>query len=163
MKDLPGKSIKVSSLFIGFLFVLLVVSGFTILRWAYESSEVLKINNAPVPVAPPAVTPDDKVYLKIDFCKKRDLTDRTTLHLVGNSGARIPINWPTGRAPAQCTVFEQVPLSIPAQTPTGKYHAEFTVCYDINPLKKNRCTTFISQDFSVINRQLNPGAVQVQP
>lgn len=146
--------------------VLMVVAigffGFHVVRWAFAPSEVLVINNAPVPVQPPEVKDGDKIYLEIDYCKKQDVIDDTTLYLIGeNNSAKIAINWPKGRTPVQCAHLPQVPIHIPAQTPSGTYHADFEVCYDINPLKKDRCTTFISQSFRITNQVLDSGDAKV--
>lgn len=151
------QTIRIETLIIIVLLFITVVGGGFLLKWAYQSSEILVVNNSPVPARPPEVKDGDKVFLTIDFCKKGDYADKTTLNLVGDAGAKIAVNWPTSRTTEQCTVYKDVPIPIPAQTPSDTYHAEFEVCYDVNFLKKNRCTTFTSQSFKVVNDKLNPG------
>ncbi len=162
MNEETPRTVKIQTLAIVIMTVIALLSGFFVLRWSYQSSKVLVVNNSPVPVKPPEVIPEGKIFLDIDFCKYNDLTDKTAVTLVGEHGANIAVNWPSGKAPPQCTVLKDVPLPIPAQTPTDTYYAKFEVCYNINYLKKNRCTTFTSQSFKVINSKLSPGDAKAQ-
>lgn len=143
------------------LAILAIAVGFYV-YWSLQPSEVLVVNNSPVPVQPPEVRDGGKVYLTIDFCKKSGAHGTTTLNLIGETvGAKIAIAWPVDTTPEQCQVYPEIPVPIPAQTPTDMYHAEFVTCYDVNPLKRS-CTTFTSRSFKVTNNKLNPGDATVQ-
>lgn len=162
MNELQPKSVRLTTLFLIVMIVITILVGGTAVRWAYQSSQVLIVKNTPVPALPPEVKDGDKVFLNIDYCKTSDAIGTTTVNLVGQKGAKIPINWPEDRSGEGCNKLEAVPVPIPAQTPTDTYHVEFKTCYNVNPLKKNRCTDFTSQDFKVTNSKLNSGDVKVQ-
>lgn len=152
-----------------FTLATIVIIGIVILgilrlsTWLIQPSQVLRVNNSPVPVQPPEVRDGGNVFLTIDFCKASKATGITTLNLIGETAkAKIAVSWPVDTTPKQCAVFKDVPIPIPAQTPSDVYHAEFVTCYTVNPLK-HTCTTFISRSFKVVNSKLNPGDAKVSP
>lgn len=154
--------IRVATLLAILMALTTVITGFIATRWAYAPSEVLIVKNAPVPVRPPEVKDGSKVFLTIDFCKNSDTKGTTSVSLIGKSGPIIAVNWPPDTTPAMCGFLKDVPVPIPAQTPSDTYYVEFVLCYDINPLKENQCTAFKSQNFKVINSKLSPGDAHVE-
>ncbi len=138
-----------------------LVTASILVYWSYQPSVVLTVNNGPVPIHPPEVKDGDKVYLTIDFCQAISSVANTRLRLIGETGALIGIKWPSGRVEKGCNVYKDVPIIIPGQTPSDTYYAEFTTCYDVNPIKSNQCTTFTSQPFKVVNPKLSPGDAKV--
>lgn len=156
------RTIRIATLVAVFMVALLSLGGIRLVSWAFASTEVLVIKNTPVPAKPPEVKDGDRVYLTIDFCKNSNAVGRNTVHLIGSQGAKVSIDWPEDTTKKQCAIFAEIPVPIPAQTPSDTYHVEFITCYDINPLKKNKCSTFTSQSFKVINSKLNPGDAKVQ-
>lgn len=161
MKKEP-RTIKVATLFVMLMTGMALVGGIIVLRWAYAPSTALVINNAPAPTKPVEVKGGEKVFMEVDFCKTTDAEGHTTVYLIGEQGAKISINWPIDRSAKGCTFAPEVPVPIPGQTPTDTYHLEFTTCYDINPLKQDKCTAFTSQNFQVNNAKLNAGDARVR-
>ncbi len=152
------KTVRVITLIVIVAIILLAVGLMRLLTWSFAPNQVLIVRNTPVPVQPPEVKDGGKIYLNIDYCKEVTAVGKTEVNLIGESaGAKIAVAWPDDESKAQCSVLNDVPVPIPAQTPTDTYHVEFVVCYDINPVKRNRCTTFTSQHFKVLNDKLNPG------
>jgi hypothetical protein len=133
-----------------------------VVYWSAQPSTVLTIKNDPVPARPAEVAPDGEILLAIDFCQTISAVMVTEVHLLGEHGADIAVNWPRGRVEKGCNTYPKVPVPIPGQTPTDTYVAVFKSCADINPLKDHQCTTFRSQSFKVVNSKLNPGDAQVK-
>lgn len=166
------KVIKIATLATIAMTVIVLAFGGLITKWASQSADILNVSNSPVPVQPSEVKSGDKVMLAVNFCKKAPGRGITTVQLLGEtSGAKIDVNWPLESLDPVCsselpnrmacdnkdTLHKciPIPLPIPAQTPADIYHAEFRTCYDINPLKKNKCMNFTTQRFKVLNANLN--------
>lgn len=164
MRELGGKTItiKLSRILSIIVSASLIALSLQMFYWTTQPSKVLVINNEPVPVEPPEVKDGGKVFLTIDFCQDISATAVTEVHLVGEQGAKVRVNWPPGRVEKQCSVYPDIPVPIPGQTPTDIYYVEFKSCYDINPLKNNQCTIFKSKSFKVINPKLQPDDAQVE-
>ncbi len=134
------------------------------LFWSYQTPEVLKVHNSPVPVFPPEVQAGTSaVFLDIDYCKNYSLHGKVYVNLIGQTtGAKIAVVWPVDKAPTGCNHLKQVPVLIPPQTPTDTYTVTFLITYgNINPIKEAEPTEFTSQSFKVSNPKLQAGDAQV--
>lgn len=164
--------IKVVTLFTIILVIAAVLFTAISVKWATQSPNVLEVKNSPVPVHPPEVPDGGAVTLSVDFCKRSKNSGQVALNLIGKMGAKIAVVWPPENlqkvcskdmpTKIACTPQEKekdcipVRVPIPAQTPSDTYHAEFNICYNLNPFKKP-CVVFTSKEFRVINSKLNPG------
>ncbi len=155
------KSIKAVTLITIFMAFLILLVGARLVTWSFAPSRVLVVKNSPTPVEPPEVKDGEAVALSIDFCKLTNAWGQTEVNLVGDMGAKIAVAWPVDKTEKGCAFYPKVPVPIPAQTPTDTYKVTFEVCYDVNPLKTNKCTYFESQKFKVINDKLSPGDAKV--
>lgn len=93
------------------------------------------------------VRPGEGVLLHIDYCKKMNLRERRTIALVGGFLRMIPVEQGEGALGCHKIVFNAV--TIPAETPPGKYHLEFTNEYIYNSLR-TISYTWKTDEFQVV-------------
>ncbi len=128
--------------------------------WLIQPSNVLVVKNGPLPVRPQEVNANGgQIIATVDFCKNSSATGKIVVYLAGNNGAKIDVNWPDDTLKKGCKKFD-IPIPIPAQTPTGEYHVVFEATYMVSPIK-NSFTTFQTQTFKVVNDKLQPGDAKV--
>ncbi len=139
-------SMKLSRIIIYLFLVVMAISAGTFLYWSYSDGRVIRVNNGPVPVHPPAQNPDQLIFLTVNYCKLRSGTGTVRRTLV-SSTVRIMLPLQTDSGPKGCQQVD-VPLLIPKGVVPDTYYVHIDVDYQLNPLRKVT-DSFDSQKFTV--------------
>lgn len=137
------------------LIVVAVAIGI-LLKWSFQSTEVLQVKNAPFPtrVVHQEDDKDNVVILTIDYCKVQAVTGTLRISYVSSSReVFLPIS--TERGPKGCTGKQDFPVLLPSDMAPDTYKIKFRAAYDINPLKKNVVSEFESRPFNIGGTPLN--------
>lgn len=138
------------------IFALFMGAG---IYWSLQPDDILTVSNNPVSVRPLEVVNDGAVNLTIKYCKNHRATGKVEVRLVGST-TKVDIPWPTDTTDAGCHTIE-VPVRIPAQTPTDTYRFTFNILYNVNPLKSAIPESFQSQKFHVTNTTLDENTIKI--
>jgi isopentenyl phosphate kinase len=112
----------------------MAVGGSLYLYWSFQSTKVLDIKNAPVPVRPQEINPEATVILHYNYCKRSDVHGVVTGAIVSSS-TKILLPDADEITPRTCKEFD-VPVIIPGQTTDGVYHLEYTATLSQSTLSK---------------------------
>lgn len=128
------------------LFLAMVLALF--LFWTFSNTDVLKVNNDPVPVSKISPTPvaDGQVVFRIDFCKSVGAQGTVRPSFV-NPARELFLPTYEDKLDKGCGIYD-VPVIIPRDIPAGKYHVHYRITYHVNPIK-TVVEEFNSQDFEV--------------
>lgn len=134
--------------------VIAVLVG-TILYWSFADEKVLTVNNEPFPVRTIREHPmaNGVVILKVDFCKHYDIEGDLRISFL-NTDHEVFLPIVKERSPKECKVTE-FPILIPEVIEPGKYRVKFRATYDINPVKRNITSEFVSRDFEIAPEVVN--------
>lgn len=130
------------------LAVIAVIIGIY-LRWSFQSSEVIEVNNEPFPVRTlsEVSSPNGVVVLNIDYCKHQDINGELRISWVSSSReVLLPVI--TENLPVGCNQSE-LPVMIPSDLISDQYIIKFSVTYNINPIKNNVENEFMTQPIDV--------------
>lgn len=130
---------------LGLVLAFLLVIGY----WAFGPSDVLTVNNTPVPAKFTRGPEGTKgiVFLVIDYCKNIKATGKVETSFVGTAKvAFLPVG--NDVQDPVCNPKAEIPILIPPDLPPGTYHVHFRVEYRINPIK-NTVEEFDSTPFEV--------------
>ncbi len=123
--------------------------GFLIMTWSFQSDDVIDIKQ-PIPIIGNKVAKDSVVVLRINYCKNTDAHGDVERKLVGKRGEHLfpAVRDTTGEG---CNIVEAPTLLpvLPTGATPGTYHIEYTVTYDLNPLKKGVVEEFKTEEFEV--------------
>lgn len=147
--------------------ILVVIMMGMILKWSFQSDDVLEIKNEPVPARTIREYPeaDGVVVLKVDYCKKIAVKGEVRVSFVGISRETF---LPTAedKMPANCNNGHdepiEIPILIPKDLPVGHYHIHFNVVYQVNPLKEV-VEEFDSQEFELVGSDDGNKSVEGAP
>jgi hypothetical protein len=117
--------------------------------WSLTGKDVLTVTNAPLPVKPKVVKSEERIVLDVSFCKQVNAPGRVIRRLVSD---RTELLAPTVNESVGAGCYEHlpVPIPIPPQTPPGRYHVNYRITYDTNPLHRGIVEEFNSQEFDVV-------------
>ncbi len=133
---------------------LLILITLRLLSWSLQPQEIFKINKDPIPVLTKQVKKYDGAYVvrvEYDFCKMQSvdsINNGVQPRLVSNK-TEIDLKSYTENSDAGCRSFE-APVLLPPQAQPDTYRLEWKACYNLNPLKKNVCEEYRSEEFQVI-------------
>lgn len=139
------KSKIINKIVIGALLVIAVSIG-VMLKWFYQSEDVIKVNNEPFPVRTiiDHPTAGGVVILTVNACKLQSATGDLRISFVSSSReAFLPLV--EEDSPKGC--FEtEFPVLIPKDLPADEYRIKFRVVnYKLNPIKTAVDDSFVSQ------------------
>lgn len=130
--------------------LLIVASAVAVLlSWAWESENVLQVNNEPFPVRTIRNHPEPGgvVFLNIDLCKNTDTEGILRTSFVSNT-REVFLPLQNEEMDHGCFIRE-IPVSIPANIEPDTYRVRFRVEYALNPLKQKVIDEFQSREFIV--------------
>lgn len=143
VEKLKGRYIKLATLGVIFMTAIILGAGGVLTYWAYQSKDVLKVNNEPFPVRKTG----EVIVLNVDYCKNLKVKgDLRMSFLSATSESFLPIAKEDG--PKGCRQVD-FPILLPKDLPPDTYRVKFRVVYEINPIKKGVVSEFQSQEFSV--------------
>lgn len=132
MKNFGQRTIRLVTLLTIFLIVVAIGVGSTLAYWSFTGRDVLKFNKEPIPVKPKFVKSEGIISLDVDFCKLTSTSGRVTQRLVSDK-TELFAPTVTDTQHKGCYNYA-LPVPIPPQTPPGKYHVNYRVTYQTNPL-----------------------------
>lgn len=143
------KKAKVWNQLVFFMLGVIAVGIGFLMYWALTGTDVLTINNAPVPVQPSFVKNKEKVKINIDFCKHEDTKGRVVRKLVSDKSEILaPVEMET--IPSGCYNDFPIEVPIPDQAVAGRYKIVYRIEYKTNPFH-NVTEEIVSQEFEVVN------------
>lgn len=133
----------ITRLVIGALLVIAIGIG-TLLYWAAENTDVLKVKTNPIPTRTirDHPTAGGVVILNVNYCKNSDVVGTLRTSFVSESRE---VFLPLGeeRTPKGCHDIE-LPVLIPKDMPADTYKVKLRATYDVNPVKKNIVIDYFS-------------------
>lgn len=133
---------RIANVLVGVMISLLVVT-LGLLLWPIKVGDY----HTPYKVTPQAIEAGQTVSYISDYCKYVPIKAEVTRTIVDGTVIFLPTattNLPTG-----CHKVA-VPVTVPINTPPGKYHIEITLVYKINFLREIS-VTLQTEDFIVTN------------
>lgn len=135
-----------------------VAFAITLLIWPYQTLELkspIVITNAPIQAGNVAL-------YRVNQCRYTDSVIHTIRRLVSDNQTQVQVNSDTAadrtvyiplgssdsRSPKGCYNFTPPPVMIPSSTVPGKYHIEFELHFEVNPIREI-VKTVESQSFQV--------------
>jgi hypothetical protein len=155
LPDAPSNTTKtINKVIIGAL-VLIAIGIGVVLTWAFQSSDVLIVNNSPFPTRTirDHPTAGGVVILDADYCKKQDITGKMRTSFVSSS-REVFLPLADERLEVGCK-RQEVPIIIPKELPPDTYKIKFRATYDINPLKQNIPVEFESRPVEITAESTN--------
>lgn len=101
--------------------------------WGLQPANILTIKNNPVPVRPKEISPEATVIASPQICKTKKAEAAVKRNLVSDTLVQQLPGY-TNVLPKGCTSPE-LAVIIPGNVPDGVYHLEYTITYQINPIK----------------------------
>lgn len=121
-----------------------------IFYWALTGNNALDIKVIPIPVKPVIVKSEESITLDVSYCKLTNASGRVIQRLVSD---KTEILAPTvnENLPKGCYDHLPVKIPIPPQTTPGRYHVNYRVMYNTNPLHQGLIEEYNSEEFEVID------------
>lgn len=142
-------TIRLAYLVIASIAVVVFYIAYLVVTWSYQSDNVIDIKQ-PIKVKGDRVAKDSIIVLEIDYCKRYDTKGVVERKLVSDRGEYL---FPTIKdsTPAECNKIDAPTLLpvLPHGATPDTYHIEYTVTYDVNPLKQGIVEKFKTEDFKV--------------
>ncbi len=126
--------------------VVFLISLFTF--WRVQDPAILEVNKKAYPfsVRPGTNAPGQSEFLAVDYCKTYKARGTVVARMVGKKSI-IRIPWPDETQPPQCLKTE-FPIVIPTYAIDDDYYFDFTVTYEVNPIK-DKVVYLRSETFNV--------------
>ncbi len=146
----PTTTTKTLNKFFAVALVVVAIALGVFLKWSFESSAPLVVNNSPFPArveSDPTGKTGGTIYLTVDFCKNTDKHGQVRWSYLSASREQfVPIV--EEKFPKGCDKRE-IPVVIPTNLSQDTYIVKFRVTYDLNPIKKNVPVEFESQPVNI--------------
>lgn len=140
---------KVINWIVGGALAIIAASLLVFFSWAWESENVLQVNNEPFPVRTIRTHPEPGgvVFLNIDLCKHTD-TEGTLRTSFVSQTREVFLPLQAEGMEYGCSIRE-IPVAIPSDIEPDTYRVKFRVQYNLNPLKQRVIDEFKSSEFVV--------------
>lgn len=119
-----------------------------LIYWALSGKDALTASNAPFPVKPIVVKSEEVIHVTANICKLTDVSGTVYSRLVSDKTELVAPTVKEGLG-KQCYNDLSFDVPIPPQTPPGKYHVNYRIDYQTNPLTVVR-EEFNTQEFEVV-------------
>lgn len=149
MEVAEKKKIKLATYFIYVSLGMLAFAVGFFLYWSFQPNDVLEIKNSPFPAEIIAREPPQQgiLILKVDYCKKIDITGTVRMSFVSKT-KEIFLPATPERGPVTCRKTD-LPILIPDGLTPDTYKVHFRTTYTINPLQDQVIEDFYSKEFQL--------------
>lgn len=132
--------------FVALGLVLLVLGVFV--YWVFTGRDVITYDNKPFPVKPEVVKTDGYVTINANFCKTTKVEGRVVRRFVSSNTELLA---PTVTENLKTGCYKNIPIlvPIPAQIVPGRYHINYRITYQTNPLH-NITEELNTKEFEVV-------------
>lgn len=143
----PTKTTKYVNRFVVLALIIVAISLGIFLKWSFEGTDVLKVNNSPFPTKIVQQDGSGIVVLTADYCKNQKLDGTLRISFVSQSRE---IFLPIAQEELQrgCGIRE-IPIIIPKDLIPDTYKIKFRAIYDVNPVRQNIIVEFESKSFEI--------------